>query len=85
MASSTSRSKATITLDRAKAEQAKTLTGVDSTSAVIDLALDRLIREARTRRDLAAYARTPLTAADLALSDVEVVFDLDDDSVRYEK
>lgn len=61
--------KATITLDRAKAATAQTMVDARSTSEVIDLALDRLIRSERLRADIAAYRRVPPdeTEADLAL------------------
>ena len=60
--------KATITLDRAKAAVARALLGVESTSEVIDLALDRLIRAERLRADIAAYQRVPPTQDEIALS-----------------
>jgi len=49
--------KATITLDRRKAEEARALVGAESTSAVVDVALDtgpspsRLARHAPDRRE----------------------------------
>lgn len=55
----TGRTKATITLDRAKADEARALVGAGSVSEVIDLALDRLIRAARLRRDITAYRDVP--------------------------
>ena len=61
--------KATITLDRRKAEEARILVGVESTSAAIDVALDRLIQVERLRRDIAAYRATPSTDEELALVD----------------
>jgi hypothetical protein len=64
--------KVTITLDRSKAENARSLVGASSTSEVVDLALDHLIRAERLRRDLAAYQRVPPTPAEseiAALSD----------------
>jgi trans-aconitate methyltransferase len=63
------RSKATITLDRDKAAAARELLGIDSTSEVVDVALDRLIRTERLRADIAAYRRVPPTQneVDLAL------------------
>lgn len=51
--------KVTVTLDRAKAERARTLLAAASTSAVIDLALDRLIAAERLRKDIEAYRRIP--------------------------
>ncbi len=62
------REKATITLDRAKAAAARALIGVDSTSEVIDVALDRLIRAERLRADVAAYRRLPPTPDEAALA-----------------
>ncbi len=62
------REKATITLDRAKAAAARALIGVDSTSEVIDVALDRLIRAERLRADVAAYRRLPPTPDETALA-----------------
>jgi hypothetical protein len=56
--------KVTITLDRSKAENARTLVGAASTSEVVDLALDHLIRAERRRRDIAAYRRVPPTRAE---------------------
>ena len=55
--------KVTITLDRSKADRARSLLGVSSTSEVIDLALDRVINAERLRRDIDAYRRVPATAA----------------------
>ncbi len=54
--------KATVTLDRAKVDQAQTLAGTKTTSATIDAALTALIRAERLRRDLAAYAAIPPTS-----------------------
>ena len=75
------RDKATITLDRAKARDAMGLTGDRSMSEVIDTALDRLIRSERLRRDVAAYASQREDQRDVALGDLPVVLDLDDDDV----
>lgn len=61
--------KATITVDRAKVDEAQRLSGAPTTSATIDAALSELIRAARARRDVAAYAAVPLTEDELALSD----------------
>lgn len=77
------RQKATITLDRSKAMAAMRLLEVHTMSEVIDLALDRLIRAERLRRDISAYGRTPPTDMDVALADLPVTFDLDDDEVDY--
>jgi hypothetical protein len=78
------RQKATITLDRAKARDAMTLVEVHTMSEVIDLALDRLIRAERLRRDVAAYGADPPTDLGAALADMPVTFDLDDADVDYE-
>ena len=61
--------KVTITLDRNKANEARSLLGASSTSEVIDIALERVIRAERKSRDVAAYRRLPPTKQedDLAL------------------
>jgi hypothetical protein len=61
--------KVTIMLDRSKADHARVLMAVRSTSEVIDLALDRLINAEQLRRDIAAYRRLPPTGpeAEIAL------------------
>ena len=64
------REKATITLDRKKAEEARALVGAESTSAVVDVALDRLIHLERLRRDIAAYRATPPTDDEIALAEL---------------
>jgi hypothetical protein len=69
--------KVTITLDRAKAESARALVGAASTSEVVDIALDRLIRSERLRRDVVAYRRLPPTGAEAELALLDAV-DLDD-------
>jgi hypothetical protein len=73
------RDKVTITMNRDKAATALSLAGAKSTSEVIDIALDRLIRSERLRRDVAAYRLMPPTAAELALADVSDS-DLGDDT-----
>ena len=78
------RDKATVTLDRDKVRIAMELTGERSMSDVIDRALDRLIRTVQLRRDLAAYAATPPSAAEAALGDLPVHLDLGDDDVDYD-
>jgi hypothetical protein len=62
--------KTTITVERHKVDEARRLTGAATTSATIDLALDRLIRGERLRRDVAAYAGIPPTEAEIALAAV---------------
>jgi hypothetical protein len=72
--------KVTITLDRAKAESAKSLLGAASTSQVIDVALDRLIRAERLRRDIEAYRRMPPNEEEIALATLAPTAHLDDDT-----
>lgn len=60
--------KVTITLDRAKAADARSLTAAGSTSEAIDIALTRLIRSERLRRDIMAYRQLPPTAAEIDLA-----------------
>ena len=61
----TAKEKATITIDRAKAALAREVSGVRSTSEVVDLALDQLIRAERLRADVAAYQGAPPSTAEL--------------------
>jgi hypothetical protein len=72
--------KATITLDRDKAEEARALVGASSTSATVDLALDRPIRSERIRRDVAAYRATPVTDSEVVLAEMGAAGQLDDDT-----
>ena len=58
--------KVTITLDPEKAEMARSLAGVASTSGVIDVALERFIKAERLRRDIEAYKRIPETEEEMA-------------------
>ena len=74
------RQKATITLDREKAALARELVGADSTSAVVDLALDHLIRLERLRRDIAAYRHLPVTDDEVVLAALAPGADLADDT-----
>ena len=60
--------KVTITLDRAKADEARRLAGLANTSEVIDVALGRLIRAERLRRDIDAYRRLPPADTDLLIA-----------------
>lgn len=64
---SMAKDKVTITLDRAKAARARALVGSSSTSEVIDLALDRLIRAEQLRTDIAAYQLIPPTDREIQL------------------
>jgi hypothetical protein len=70
--------KVTITLDRAKSDDARSLAGAKSTSEVIDLALDHFIRFERLRRDVAAYRRVPPTESENALATMAAADGLDD-------
>lgn len=72
--------KVTITLDRAKAAEAGALVAARSTSEVIDVALDRLIRAERLRRDVAAYAATPATDGEIAIAALASADGLTDDT-----
>jgi len=72
--------KATITLDRRKAEEARALIGAESTSAVVDVALDRLIRLERRRRDIEAYRATPPTDDEVAMAELAGAGLLEDDT-----
>jgi hypothetical protein len=72
--------KATITLDRAKATTARALLGAHSTSEVIDVALDRLIRAERLRADVAAYRRVPPTRDEVDLAALGDIGALADDT-----
>lgn len=72
--------KATITLDRKKAEEARILVGAESTSAAVDVALDRLIRLERLRRDIVAYRATPSSDEELVLAELAGEGLLDDDT-----
>lgn len=72
--------KATITLDRAKAAEARSLTGATSTSQVVDLALDRLIRAERLHNDIEAYRTVPPTGAELEVGRLAATGALADDT-----
>ena len=74
----------TITIDRTKVNTAIALTGAPSTAAVVDLALDQLIRGERLRRDVAAYRAIPQTDEELALASLNAVVDLGDGDVDYD-
>jgi hypothetical protein len=60
--------KATITLDRSKADEARSLVGARSISEVIDRALDLLIRAEGLRRDITAYRRVPPTETEIEIA-----------------
>jgi len=74
------KAKVTITLDRSKAEDACSLVGATSTSLVIDMALDCLIRSERLRHDIAAYRNSPPTDAEVELALLDQTGDLHDDT-----
>jgi hypothetical protein len=60
--------KTTITVERDKVDEVRELTRAPSTSAAIDIALDRLIRAERLRRDLEAYGAGPPGESEIALA-----------------
>ena len=72
--------KVTITLDRAKAAVARGLVGAGSTSEVVDIALDYLVRAEQIRRDVAAYTRIPPTTVERALAGIADSTALHDDT-----
>jgi hypothetical protein len=78
------RDKTTITLDRAKAERARALLRVHSTSEVIDIALDRLIRDERINRDVEAYRAHPPGTEERAIALRQPRRKLDDDDTDWE-
>jgi hypothetical protein len=78
------RRKVTVVVDVDKLEEAQRLTGSRSLSATLDLALDRLLREERTRHDVEAYLRQPQTEEELAFASLPVQFNFDDDDVDYD-
>lgn len=61
--------KATITVDREKLEEARAVLGATSVSGTIDIALSEVIRRARLRRDIEAYAAHPPTDEERLLAD----------------
>lgn len=78
------RKKVTVLLDQQKLEEAQTLTSSRSLSATIDLALDRLLREERTRRDVELYLKYPQTKEEIAWAGMPVKLDLGDDDIDYD-
>ena len=78
------REKATITLDRRKAQAAKELVRAKTISEAVDIALERLIRLERLRRDVEAYGQRPPTDDEIALGEMAVELDLADADVDYE-
>lgn len=59
--------KVTITVDRAKLSEARSVSGASSASAAIDVALSQLIHRQRLLNDVKAYVKTPPTAEEAAL------------------
>jgi hypothetical protein len=81
MMKSMAKQKTTITVERRKVDEARRLTGAASTSAAVDLALDRLIRGERLRNDIGAYTGTPPTDDEIALAAITPPWsDLTDDT-----
>ena len=72
--------KVTITLDRSKADKARSLLSAASTSEAVDIALDRLIHAERLRQDIAAYQRVPPTDAEVQLALLAATAALEDDT-----
>lgn len=58
----------TVSVHRSKVNEAKALVDARSTSEVNDIALDRLIRSERLRKDITAYRQHPPTEAEIALA-----------------
>ena len=74
--------KTTISLNRAKAETARTLICARTISDAIDAALDRLIYDEEVRRSVEAYQAVPQTAEEIAITDRPHP-PLDDDGVDW--
>ena len=72
--------KVTITLDRRKADRARALVAAQSTSEVIDLALERLIDSEQLRRDIAAYRRLPPSDAEGRIAELAASSGLADET-----
>jgi hypothetical protein len=72
--------KVTITLDRSKVAAAQALTGVTSTSEVIDVALERLVHTERLKADIEAYRRAPATTEEVELTTLASWEDLADET-----
>jgi hypothetical protein len=70
MTSGMPKQKTTGTVERRKVDEVQRLTGAASTSAAIDLALDRLIRTERLRRDIVAYTGAPPSEDEIALGTI---------------
>jgi hypothetical protein len=81
---SMARQKATITLDRRKADVARSLAGTATVSEAIDIALDEFIRRQQLRNDIAAYQRQPPAADEKKLGELPMQLDLGDEDVDYD-
>ena len=75
----------TVSIDRDTLEAACRLLGVESTSEVVDVALDRFVRSEELLRDLRGYLATPPTEDEILLAEIGVQLDLGDDDVDYEQ
>ncbi len=65
------KSKVSVTLDPAKAAQARELLGTTTLSELIDIALDRLIVDELERRHAAGYLRLPPEPGEGAWAEIE--------------
>ncbi len=75
------RTKITISVDAAKLELVRGVTGGTSTSGVIDAALDIVLAARRNARDAAAYVAMPPTRGERALAASPQPFDgIEDDT-----
>lgn len=62
--------KLSVTLDRAKLVRAQELTGVATVSALLDLAVTRLLTQELERRHIAGYQRHPQGKNDIAWAEI---------------
>ncbi len=62
------REKVTIMAEREKIARVRELTGTQSASDAIDVALNALLRNERIRNDVAAYVAHPPTAEEIAIA-----------------
>lgn len=84
MVDAMAKDKVTITADRGKIDEAKSLTGVSSTSELFASALERLIRAERLRADITAYSATPPTEDEIALAAITPKWDALSDDTDWE-
>lgn len=81
MTTGMTKSKITISVDPEKIAEIRRITGAESVSGAIDLALDQVIRRVRTLGDIAAYQAMPATADEIAWASFRVpADDIDDDT-----